>query len=141
MEADTIRALLGGLIAGTAGGFASTIVVLRVVTRSPGWWRRASGQRFSLPLLGMIMTTGLLLAWTATGLVLGAAYLQVESEWTVGGLGSPNRLFTLAVLVAVISLLGLGTIIRGRITVAMAQIAAIVSLAFGWVLPLLAAAG
>ena len=74
------------------------------------------------------------------GLVLGAAYLQAESEWPVGGLGSPNRLFTLAVLVAVSSLLALGTIIRGRITVAMVQIAAIVSLAFGWVLPLLASA-
>ena len=54
--------------------------------------------------------------------------------------GSGSWGTTLAMLVAVSSLLALGTIIRGRITVAMVQIAAIVSLAFGWVLPLLASA-
>ena len=141
MDADTGHALLGGLIAGAVGAFAATIVVLRVVTRSPAWRQRAAAQRFSPALLGIVAANGLLLAWTATGLVLGAAYLRAESDRPAGGLGSPNRLFTLAVLVAIGSLLALGGIARGRVTAAMAQTAAIAALAFGWALPLLAAAG
>lgn len=141
MDAETGRALLGGLIAGAAGALATTVVALRVLTRSAAWRRRTSGQRIPPALLGVVAANGLLLAWTATGLVLGAAYLRAESERPVGGLGSPNRLFTLAVLAVVGSLLGLGVIARGRLTAAMALTAAIAVLAFGWALPLLAAAG
>ena len=48
MDADTGHALLGGLIAGAVGAFAATIVVLRVVTRSPAWHQRAAAQRLEL---------------------------------------------------------------------------------------------
>jgi hypothetical protein len=141
MDSDTGHALLGGLIAGAAGAFATTVVVLRMLAGSPAWLQRAGEQRLSPALLGIVAANGLLLAWAATGLILGAAYLRAESERPADGLGSPNRMFTLAVIVVVGSLLGLGAITHGRVTAAMAQTAAIAVLAFGWALPLLAAAG
>jgi hypothetical protein len=141
MDAETGRALLGGFIAGAAAALATTVIALRVLLRSPAWRRRASAPRLPAALLGVVAANGLLLVWTATGLVLGAAYLRAESERPAGGLGSPNRLFTLAVLAVVGSLLGLGAVARGRVTTAMVQTAAIAALAFGWALPLLAAAG
>ncbi len=141
MDGTTGAALLGGFIAGAGAALASTVVALRALVRSEEWRRRAGGRRLPLPLLGAAAANGLLLAWTATGLVLGAAYLRAESERPADGLGSPNGLFTLIVLVAVGSLLGLAGIVRGRVTSPMVQTGAIAALAFGWVLPHLAAAG
>ena len=141
MDPDTVAALLAGFIAGAGASLASTAVALRAVLRSEEWRRRASGRWAPLPLLAVAAANVMLLGWTATGLLLGAAYLRAESERPSGGLGSPNGLFTLAVLVAAGSLLGLAGIVRGRVTAPMWQTAAIAALAFGWGLPLLAAAG
>lgn len=141
MDPETGAALLAGFIAGAGASLASTAVALRALLRSEEWRRRASGRWAPLPLLAVAAANVMLLGWTATGLVLGAAYLRAESERPGSGLGSPNGLFTLAVLVAVGSLLGLCGIVRGRVTAAMAQTAAIAAVAFGWGLPLLAAAG
>lgn len=141
MDAETGAALLAGFVAGAGAALASTVVALRALMRSETWRRRTGTQRLPLPLLGAVAANGLLLAWTASGLLLGAAYLRAESARPAGGLGSPNQLFTLAVLAAAGSLLGFAAIARGRITAAMVQTAAIAVLAFGWVLPLLAATG
>lgn len=141
MDPETVAALLAGFISGAGASLASTAVALRALVRSEEWRRRASGRWAPLPLLAVGAANAMLLGWTATGLVLGAAYLRAESERPGGGLGSPNGFFTLAVLVAAGSLLGLWGIVRGRVTAPMAQTAALAALAFGWGLPLLAAAG
>ncbi len=141
MDGATGQALLAGFITGAGAALASSAVVLRALVRSERWRRRAAGGGRPLPLVGALVANGLLLGWTATGLVLGAAYLRAESERPGAGLGSPNGLFTLSVLVAVGSLLGLAAIIRGRLSSPMTQTAAIAAAAFGWALPLLAASG
>ncbi len=141
MDPQAGAALLAGFIAGAGASLAGTAVALRALLRSEEWRRRATARRLPLPLLAVAGANAMLLAWTAAGLALGAAYLRAESERPAGGLGSPNGLFTLSVLVAIGSLLGLAGIARGRVTRPMIQTAAIAAVAFAWGLPLLAAAG
>ena len=141
MDEAAARALLAGFIAGAGAALASAAVALRALLGSERWRRRAARGRRPLPLLGALAANALLLGWTAAGLALGAAYLRAESERPGAGLGSPNALFTASVLVAVGSLLGLAAIVRGRVSAPMLQAAAIAAVAFGWALPLLAAAG
>lgn len=137
-DAETLRALLAGLIAGSAAAFATTAVALRAIVRSEQWRARAAGTAVPLPLVGVVLVNGLMLAWTAPGLLLGAAYLRVESTHPAGGLGSPNRLFTLLIAGAVLGALLVWSYLRGRLTPAMAFTGAVALAAFGWLLPLLA---
>ena len=142
-DAETARALLSGLIAGTAAAFATTAIALVALAHDERWRRVApsglpGGGRVPLPLLGVVFVNGLMLAWTALGLVLGAAYLRVEATHPAGGLGSPNRLFTLLVAGAVVLLLFGAGYVRGRLTRPMWSTALVAVLAFGWMLPGLA---
>lgn len=142
-DAETARALLSGLIAGTAAAFATTAIALVAFAHDERWRGVApsglpGGGRVPLPLLGVVFVNGLMLAWTALGLVLGAAYLRVEATHPAGGLGSPNRLFTLLVAGAVVLLLFGAGYVRGRLTRPMWSTALVAVLAFGWVLPGLA---
>ncbi len=137
-DADTARALLAGLVAGAAASFATTAIALTALVRDPRWRQRTQNLRVPLPLMGVVFVNGLMLAWTALGLLLGAAYLRAESAHPAGGLGSPNRLFTLLVAGAVAVLL-LGVVyVRGRLTAPMWGTALVALAAFGWLLPGLA---
>ncbi len=142
-DAETARALLSGLIAGTAAAFATTAIALVALVHDERWRGVApsglpGGGRVPLPLLGVVFVNGLMLAWTALGLVLGAAYLRAEATHPAGGLGSPNRLFTLLVVGAVVLLLFATGYVRGRLTRPMWSTALVAVLAFGWLLPGLA---
>jgi len=137
-DADTARALLAGLIAGAAASFATTAIALTALVRDQRWQRLTQNLRVPLPLVGVVFVNGLMLAWTALGLLLGAAYLRTESAHPAGGLGSQNRLFTLLLAGAVaLLLLGAGYV-RGRLTAPMWGTALVALAAFGWLLPGLA---
>ena len=142
-DAESARALLSGLIAGMAAAFATTAIALVALAHDERWRRivpssLAGRGRVPLPLLGVVFVNGLMLAWTALGLVLGAAYLRAEATHPAGGLGSPNRLFTLVVAGAVVLLLFGAGYVRGRLTRPMWSTAVVAVLAFGWLLPGLA---
>lgn len=133
-----MRALVAGLIAGAAAALATTAIVLIALTRDPRWLGRAPNLRVPLPLLGVAFVNGLMLAWTALGLVLGALYLRAESSWPGGGVASANQFFTLLVCGAVLALLLAAAFVRGRLTPPMWWTALVAMAAFGWLLPGLA---
>ena len=137
-DADTARALLAGLIVGATAALATTAVAMIALVRDPRWLGRQQQLRIPLPLLGVVFVNGLMLAWTALGLLLGAAYLRAEASHPTDGLGSPNQLFTLLVVGAVVVLLLGGGYVRGRLTTPMWITALAGLLAFGWLLPVLA---
>lgn len=139
VDAETAAALLAGFISGAAVAFATTALALIVAARSPGWRQRAAQTRLSLPVVGVVIVNGMMLLWTLTGLLLGAAYLRAESRHPDNGLLSSNWLFTALVAGGIAAIVIALWIIRGRLTVPTAVTAAVVLLAFGWMLPLLAA--
>jgi hypothetical protein len=134
-EARVLEALLAGLIAGAAVAFGTTAIALVAIAGDERWVRRPPNLRVSLPLLGVVFVNAMMLAWTALGLVLGAALLRVEDGRPAGGLGSPNAAFTLAVGGSVLVALALGTFVRGKVTWPMAATAALAAGAYGWLLP------
>ncbi len=135
-SAEAMRALVAGLIAGSATAFACTTIVLVMLWRDPTWFRRAPQPgRVSLPLVGVVAMNGFLLGWTALGLLLGGALRFIEVSRPAEGLGSPNVAFTLAVVGAAALLLLVLTFVRGRYSWPLTAMAAAAALSFGWLLP------
>ena len=137
-DPETARALLAGFIAGAVTAMATTAIALWAITQGARRRGRVPQPRLPWPLLGVVFVNGLLLGWTALGLVLGAAYLRAESSQPAGGVGSPNRLFTLSIVLAAVALLAAAVFVRRRLTVPMWATAAVALLSFGWLLPGLA---
>ncbi len=133
MDAETLRALFAGFVAGAAAAFVTAALALRSMSRDASWlarWRRrAAAERTPLPLLGVLLVNGLLLGWTLLGLLLGAAYLAV---------GDPLRFGAIAHAAALAALVAAGWV-RRRVTAPMWAAALTAALAFGALLPALAA--
>jgi hypothetical protein len=138
MTEETARALLAGFICGAAVAFATTFLGMVVLARSTVWQRLPQNRRVPLPLMGVVFVNGLILGWTALGLVLGAAYLRAESDHPAGALLSANWLFTLLVTMGVGTAIGAAFVVRGRLEWPLWATAAMAVVAFGWVLPALA---
>lgn len=137
-DPTALRALLAGLIAGAAVAFASTAIALVALARGRWWTRLPQRQRVPLPLLGVVLVNGLMLAWTLLGLVLGAGYLRAAAHAPGAGLGSPNARFTLLVAAAVAAALAIAGFVRRRVTWPLWSTALVAAAAFGWLLPNLA---
>lgn len=138
MTDETARALLAGFITGAAVAFATTFLSMLVLARSTVWQRLPQNRRVSLPLMGVVFVNLLMLVWTALGLLLGAAFLRVESERPDGALLSENWLFTLIVAILAGSALVVVLIVRGRLEWPAWATTLIATAAFGWMLPGLA---
>lgn len=137
--AEVLRALLAGLIAGVVVALLSTAVVLVVLWRDRSWFERVPQLPLPPALVGVVVVNGFLLAWTALGLLFGAAFLRFEVLRGASGLGSPNVAFTLVVLAVSGAALGGSAFVRGRVTWPWFAVAAGGCLSFGWLLPWLAA--
>ncbi len=135
LDADVLRALLAGLIAGSAAALATSAVALVALARDERWRTRPPNLKVPMPLVGVAFVNALLFGWTLLGLVLGAGLLRVESARPDGGLGSPNVLFTSMVVGLIGVSLGLGAVVRGRVTWPMWVTGAIALVCFGWLLP------
>ena len=139
MDSEAARALVAGFLAGMTVAFATTAIVLVSMSRSEAWRRYAATRRgVPLPLIGVVVVNFTMLAWTAVGLLLGAAYLRAESRHPEGGLASANWLFTALVAGGTGLVLVLATVVRGRLTRPMGAVAVVAAAAFGWMLPGLA---
>lgn len=132
-----LQALLAGLIAGAAVAFATTAIALVALSRSPGWIGRSANLKVPMPLVGVAFVNGLMLWWTALGLVLGAVLLRFDSDRPGAGLGSPNVWFTAVIVGIVIVAVGLAWFVRGRLPWPAAASAFVAAAAFGWLLPVL----
>ncbi|HJM89907.1 MAG TPA: hypothetical protein QF624_09860 [Dehalococcoidia bacterium] len=135
-DGETMQALVAGLIAGAACSFATTTILLIALSRDPRWLGRAPNLHVPLPLLGVVIVNGMMLGWTALGLVLGALYLGTADGDADGG---SDLLFGVVVSGAIVVVLGAGSYIRGRVTWPMLATALSAMLSFAVVLPLLAA--
>ncbi|MEZ4501153.1 MAG: hypothetical protein R3C39_00800 [Dehalococcoidia bacterium] len=132
-----LQALLAGLIAGAAVAFATTAIALVALSRSPSWIGRSQNLKVPMPLVGVAFVNGLMLWWTALGLVLGAVLLRFDSDRPGAGLGSPNAWFTAVIVGLVLASMGLAWFVRGRPAWPLTASAVVAALSFGWLLPVL----
>ena len=141
MDPDTLRALLAGFASGVATAFATTFVALYALTQQvragrplpvPGW------DRVRPALLGLMFVNGLMLLWTAFGLLLGALYVRAEAARPAGGLGSPNALFTVLIAAGVGVVLTIIWYVARQLHWTAWATAGVTLVAFGWMLPNLA---
>lgn len=138
MSDETLRALLAGFISGAAGAFATTTVLLVMLSRSTVWQRLPENRRIPMPLVGVVFVNLLMLTWTAAGLLLGAVYLRAESERPGGAFLTPNWTFTALVGGLIVVALAAASVVRGRVGRTPPLVATIAIIAFGWMLPGLA---
>ena len=120
-------ALLAGWVSGAAVAFASTAIVLVVLSRDDGWRARFQRTTVRLPLVGVLIINGMMLAWTLVGLVLGAVYL-----WT------DQPAFSIALAVMLVLGLVMWSAVRGRPGWAVLATAGVALASFGGLLPALA---
>lgn len=138
MTDETARALLAGFLSGAAAAFATTFLILVVISRNPAWQRMPQNRKVPMPLVGVVFVNLMMLLWTAAGLVLGAVYLRAESDRPAGALLTPNWTFTVGVSALILITLVTAVIIRGRLGTTAPLVALIAHLAFAWMLPILA---
>ena len=129
-----MQAILAGWVAGYGVAIGFTLVGTMFVMAAR---RPAEGQVFNNPLaVGVALSIGGFLLWTLVGLVLGAIYPKV-SEAT----GVPSVPFSGGV-VAAAALLTIGaSILAGRLWWHILVLGALVAVAFGILLPVLAERG
>lgn len=100
--------------------------------------RNAVPKGMPLTLLSVPISSFFFLLWTGLGLILGMLLFAAENAHPDGGLGSPNLLYTLIVLVsAVIIFMPFYVLIPSARRLALFLIITYVAL-FGWATPLLA---
>jgi hypothetical protein len=135
---ETARALLAGFVTGAAIAFATTFIGILALSRSGVWRRLPQHRRVPLPLMGVVLVNGMMLGWTALGLLLGAGFLRAESERPDGALLSTNWVFTTLVVGLTAAVLVASVFVRGRLEWPVWATAIIAVCGFGWMLPGLA---
>jgi hypothetical protein len=80
------------------------------------------------------------LAWTAVGMILGLLYQGAETEFPESGLGSPNRLFTLVIVLFAAMNLVMVQIPLRRLYWPVIVFAFAFVVSFGWIMPHIAEA-
>lgn len=139
MGGETGRALLAGFVSGAIVALITTLILLFAIMQSAWWRRRAAGETGISPAIaGIAIANGLLLVWTALGLVLGAVYLAIEERAPEGFLGSGSWLFSLLVLAGIVTLIVPFVLVRRRLVRSLWQTALVAAVCFGWLLPALA---
>jgi len=132
---------LAGLICGLAMGMVFLGVGVYVVVRNRDIYDRLEkslpqGLAPTMVMLGYVV--GMPLLWGGIGGVAGILYSVIAGPYGAGGLGSPNQVFTTAVLgIAVAGMIALFLSRRRFVGLGLAVSAAFV-IVFGWLLPLLA---
>jgi hypothetical protein len=127
IDPEVGQALLAGWISGAAVAFATTAIVLVVLSRDDGWRVRFGRTMMRLPLVGVLVVNGMMLGWTLVGLGLGAVYL-----------GTDQPAFTIAVVVMLALGLVMWTTVRGRPGWAVLSTVGVALASFGGGLPFLA---
>lgn len=133
-----------GFICGFALALLATPVLALALVRgrvSSPFIQRALPEGTNLVALSILLHTFLLLALTAIGMLLGLLLWGLEDNRPDGGLGSPNRVFTIVILAtAAIAVLPLAVVLR-RQRVALLGAGAVFAITFGWLMPYLSLLG
>jgi len=133
-----------GMLCGYALSIIATPVFAIVLVRSrmsSPFIQRAMPEGTNVVALSIVLHVFLLLALTAAGMVLGLLLYGLENNRPDGGLGSPNRVFTIVILaIAAIAVLPLATVLpRQRVALLVAGI--VFAITFGWLMPYLSLLG
>lgn len=136
--------VFAGFVCGYALALAATPLIALALVRARV--RSATVQRImpegsSLIAVSVIIHGFLFIALTAIGILLGIMLAGVEDSAPEGGLGSPNRVFTLLMLgTAAIAVLPLAAVLP-RSRVALLVSGAVFAVVFAWIMPWLSLLG
>jgi hypothetical protein len=132
---------MAGFICGYALALAATPLLALALVRARATNTTVQGvvpEATPMFAVAMLLHTGAFLVFTAIGLVLGILLSALEENAPAGGLGSPNRVFTLLVLATVaIAVLPMAAVLPGRRRELIGG-GLIVAGLFGWFMPYLA---
>lgn len=133
-----------GFLCGYALSIMATPGLALVLVRgrvNSAFIQRAMPEGTNVVALSIVLHTFLLLALTAIGMLLGLLLYGLENNRPDGGLGSPNRVYTIVILaIAAIAVLPLAVVLR-RQRVALLAIGAVFVATFGWLMPYLSLLG
>jgi hypothetical protein len=133
--------VFAGLICGYILALVSTplvaLTLLNMRARFPAVERTVPTQ---VPLLAVaVVIHGFtLMLWTALGMVFGLILSGIEERVPEGGLGSPNGVFTLAVVMWTLVAFAPIIVLLRPVRRQAAAIAILFALLFGWLMPYLA---
>ncbi|MFQ5879484.1 MAG: hypothetical protein ACE5IZ_04855 [Dehalococcoidia bacterium] len=102
---------------------------------------RSLAPNLSWVMLAVPISVFAFLIWTAVGMILGLLYRGAESNIPGAGLGSPNLVFTLAIVLFALANLAVVEVPLRRLHWPLVGMGLAFAAAFGWMLPHLAEAG
>lgn len=133
-----------GFLCGYALSIMATPVLALVLVRgrvNSAFIQRAMPEGTNVVALSIVLHVFLLLVLTAIGMLLGLLLYGLENNRPDGGLGSPNRVYTIVILaIAAIAVLPLAVVVR-RQRIALLAIGAVFVVTFGWLMPYLSLLG
>lgn len=133
--------ILAGVVCGLAMGTICLGVGIYILMSNRDMYDRLSKflpQGFSPTVVMLGLVIGVPPVWVLLGAIAGLAYRLVDDSFPNAGLGSPNFVFTVAIL----CLAALATLILLLIRKRLVWLGLLINIAFagifGWLLPLLA---
>jgi hypothetical protein len=133
--------VLAGLVCGYILSLIATplvaLTLLRMRARFPAV-ERTVPQQVPFPALAVVIHGFALMAFTALGMVFGLILSGIEERVPEGGLGSPNGVFTLAVLLWTVVAFAPIIVLLRPVRRQAAAMAILFALLFGWLMPYLA---
>ena len=136
--------VFAGFVMGYAFSLLFTAVAAMMVIEARSqvpYLSRAIAPNISALQLAVPISLLAFLSWTLVGLLLGVLYRAARINLSGGGLGSPNWLFTLAVLITTIAFLAVVLYAWRRLRWQVALTAVAFAAMFGWGMPHLAELG
>jgi hypothetical protein len=131
---ELIAGAASGLLVASVFVFAFVVIMFAVVRDPPLGFQQLARR---LPP-GTLVLSGVLMAypsWAVIGAVAGLLYKISEEQAPGSGLGSPNLMFTLAIVIGAIAMaLPIAILLRQFLTGVLAVTASVIGL-FGWFLP------
>jgi len=133
-----------GFLCGYALSIVATPVLALALVRgrvSSPFIQRAMPEGTNVAALSVVLHVFLLLMLTAIGMLLGLLLYGLENNRPDGGLGSPNRVFTIVILaITAIAVLPLAVVLP-RQRLALFAAGAVFAMTFGWLMPYLSLLG
>jgi hypothetical protein len=136
--------IFAGLVCGYALALIATpvaaVALVRARVSSPAV-ARMMPEGTPLAALSIVLHMFAFLGFTAAGMLLGLLLNGIESNSPDGGLGSPNRVFTIVVIaIAAIAVLPMAALLP-RVRRPLLASGALFAGVFGWLMPWLATLG
>ncbi len=137
MNSDVIAGIFSGLLMAAVTVLVGPIILFQM-SKNPSPWFQALLRRVHPIYVTMGLVVIAYPTWTLVGAVVGILYGATFKETTIGGLGSPHLVYTVAIVIILVMMAAPFALLLRSARLGIAVTMLVIASIFGWLLPFLA---